>query len=127
MPGSTDNPIYSNFKLEDTTSKQILSSNKYIKKAAGLFAFSDVNTTANSGLQRIVASFLSIATNIEDISSMFQGNLNLKGYVPLFDIVTYPNSRNSCSNYLTGVIKDYIRNQSSVTGLLRPTAWGEPT
>ena len=125
--GSTDNSIYSNFKLEDTTSKQILSSNKYIKKAAGLFAFSDVNTTANSGLQRIVASFLSIATNIEDISSMFQGNLNLKGYVPLFDIVTYPNSRNSCSNYLTGVIKDNIKNQSSVTGLLRPTAWGEPT
>jgi hypothetical protein len=114
---------YSNFKFEDSTSPQIFSNNKYITNGSGLFSFNVSGTTG--GLLIITDTFLSIANKISDISSMFQGDTLLKGSVPLFNISSYPLSRNSCSNYLTGVVESNITNASSIVAdtTIKPFDW----
>ena len=119
--GTTGN-IYSNFGFENgNNSKQLFSSNKYILNASGLFSYTVVGGTG--GLLIITDSFLSIATNISDISGMFKGDTQLHGSVPLFIIASYPSSRNSCTDYLTGVVESNITNSSSVDATLRPAGW----
>ena len=54
---------------------------------------------------------------------MFKGDTLLKGSVPLFIIASYPSSRNSCTDYLTGVVESNITNSSSVDARLRTAGW----
>lgn len=119
--GTTGN-IYSNLGFESST-KQLFSNNKYILNASNLFTFNLQNTFG--GLLIIKDSFLSIATNISNISSMFDGNTLLIGSVPLFNMATYPSSRNSCADYLRNVSEENITNASSVDETLRPTTWSK--
>ena len=98
--------------------QNIFNNNTKITNASGLFA----SYSLAKGLFIIEDTLLNRAFNLNNISSMFYYNINMKGNVPEFPATSYP-ILNTVSGYLSGCLEQNITNASSLETRLIPLEW----
>lgn len=96
--------------------------NLRLTNASSLFANYIEELGVYRGLYIIDSTLLNLSYSLANISGMFYNNINLQGAVPLFREVEYP-VLTIFNNYLYGVDKTKITNESQVELRLRPDQW----